>query len=636
MRGNNSLLFIVCCLLLCVLSVNEAKAVTSPQDSTKPKKPSTLNDTWHLGSEPETHQTIDTSIYNIEQYSPVQNDGIEYATSGNTGGPAFPLIYSASKTIGFNPGYNQFSVYRFVKDSVKYYKVVRPYAELTMMFGLRNEQFFQGKFANVHKEMFSYGVEFTRMFSKGSYTNQRNNTNGFNVYGIFNSKNQHWRLQADLLFNSFKSQENGGVAVSVFDSAFFQSKLAPVQLSTAENHYREVNFYLTSSYIAGKKYKEYVDDSTSKDKLMPLFRISHVFNVERSRHKYRDRDPHENPEFYNTLYNPDSVFNDLDYVKLGNALQLEYKWRKLVNDTAYEDKNFMVSAEAGFDYYLLKQNLIDNNFGNLYVGGTVRNNSMAKSRLIYKGTVKYYLYGWNQHDFLVDGSVGYDFGKWGTVTGNATYQLNEAPYIYERYTAHPGYWSYSLPKTRTLTFGGKYQNPKWGITAEANYFNLQNLPVYPGFANPYYDLKGENFVVPHFANRTGIKGFHFDNDIWMTIPLGNSKITDYSAFLYTKHSVFYEARIFKKVLWLAIGVDLRMRYYNNPPYYDPLLGAFYPSFSNLKFMPQLDVFLNAKVKTVRIFLKLDNVLSSLGNYSLYSYPQADLSFKFGLRWRFFE
>lgn len=631
---------IIRCLLLSFLFIfylPSSIAASLAKDSINPQLSATLNDTWYLGSEPETRHVIDTTIFNLEQYNPAQNDGIEYTNAGNFGSAAFPLLFRASKTIGFNAGYNQFDLYRYKKDSVKYYQVIRPYTELAMMIGLRNEQYFQGKFANRHKEIISYGVEFTRIFSKGAYTNQRVNFNGFNLYGIFHSKNKHWKVQADLLFNSNKVQENGGVTVSVFDSAYFQKNLAPVQLREAENNYRQTDFYLTSSYIAGKKYKEYVNDSTSKNVLVPLFSISHVFNVEKSRHKFRDYAPKEN--YYNSFYHQDSVFNDLDYLKLGNALQLEYKWRKLTSDTSYENKNLVIQAVAGFDYYLLEQNFFKNNFGNLYVGGTVRNNTASRSRVVYKGTVKYYPYGWNQHDFLADAAVGYDFGKWGMLTANFTLQRNEAPYIYERYTSHPAVWNFNLPKTNTLTFGAKYQNLQWGIVAEANYYNVQNLPVYPGLANPYFNLQKENFLVAHIGNRNGIKGFHFDNDIWLTVPFANNTITDYYALLFTKHSLFYEVRVFKKVLWLATGFDLRMRYRNNPPFYEPLTGAFYPSFSNMKFVPQFDFFLNLKIKTVRVFLKVDNILSGIGlkgYYSLYQYPAPDLSFKVGIRWRFFE
>ena len=109
--------------------------------------------------------------------------------------------------------------------------------------------------------------------------------------------------------------------------------------------------------------------------------------------------------------------------------------------------------------------------------------------------------------------------------------------------------------------------------------------------------------------------------------------------LVTKHSIYYENRLFKKMLWFATGFDLRYRYQNNGPYYEPMMGAFYPTGINNKFYPVLDWFLNAKIKTVRIFLKVTNISSNIGGkgyYQMYGYPATDLSFQFGLKWRFFE
>ena len=72
------------------------------------------------------------------------------------------------------------------------------------MFGLNKENVITAKFANQHKKMFLYGVDFRRIASPGTYGSQNTDINGFNLYGIFNSKNKHWNIEADLVFNSIK------------------------------------------------------------------------------------------------------------------------------------------------------------------------------------------------------------------------------------------------------------------------------------------------------------------------------------------------------------------------------------------------------------------------------------------------
>jgi len=615
---------------------------SSPVDSvqsliTKRMVPSTKNDTWYLNAEPEKHYVIDSTIFHIEEYNEIQRNGIEYAHTGNTGTAAYPLVFSPNRSSGFNLGYNQYDLYRYCKDSVRYYQVIRPYTELSIMIGLKNEQMFQGRFANQHKGIIFYGVDFRRISSKGIYNNQKALDNSFNLYGIFNSKNKHWNVQTDLIFNSIKVGENGGVPISPFDSSFFQKTLVPVSLPSANNNYQNIDFYLKGSYNVGKKYFSGSNDSARTQSLMPVFRVSYQFNVESNKNKFRDLNPSSN--YYGDFYLKDSVFNDLNYIKIGNTLLLDYHARKLTSDSSYSEKNFIAEAQTGFDYYLISHNQLKSNASNAYVGGTFRSNSASVSHLFYRASLKYYYYGWNQNDLLVDGYVGYDFGKFGMFSGNATYQLKEAPYMFERYRSHPVNWYYNLPKTKQFAVGGKYQNIPYGLTLDVNYYMVDHLPVYPGQRNAYISSGVENIFVAHFANRNGFYGLHLDNDIWFTSSPNEGVVKRTYPMLVTKHSIYYERRIFKKVLWFSVGLDLRYNLQNNAPYYDPFLASYYPVYSTVKSFPVLDFFLNLKVKTVRVFLKVDNISSSFGPkgyYSLYGYPAADISFKVGIKWRFFE
>ena len=566
--------------LVVISIINYQLSISSPIDSIQPLfgkkgvlKPSTKNDTWFTNAEPDKHYVLDSRIFGIQYYNGVQRDGIEYTNAGNSGSAAYPLVFSLNRATGFNLGYNQFDIYRYQKDSVKYYQVIRPYAEVSMMIGLKNEQIFGAKFANQSKGVFYYGVDFNRIFSKGIYTNNKTTDNGFNLYGIYNSKNKRWNVQADLIFNSFQVQENGGVLSSPFDSFYFQKTLVPVALSYAENTYKQVDFYLKGSYNIGKKYYTRKDDSTRVKKIMPVFKISYQLNIENNKNRYRDLQPDSN--YYGDFYLQDSVFNDLNYLKIGNAVILDYHARKLTSDSSYTDKNFIATAEAGYEYFMIQQNLLKSNTSNLYVAGNFSSNAASGSKLFYKGAVKYYPYGWNAQDLLADAIVGYNFGKFGMFSGNATYQLKEAPYIYQEYTSHPVIWKYNLPKTKLFGVGGKYQNPKYGIVADLNYYVIDHLPVYPGFAFPYINTNEENVFVAHVGNRNGFYGLHLDNDIWFTAAPNDGVIRETYPMLVTKHSIYYERRLFNNALWFAVGFDLRYSWFAQSCNFGDFIACFH-------------------------------------------------------------
>ena len=232
----------------------------------------------------------------------------------------------------------------------------------------------------------------------------------------------------------------------------------------------------------------------------------------------------------------------------------------------------------------------------------------------------------------------------------ASYQLKEAPYIYENYYSISDSFHYKQPKMKTLDLGGKYTNSFLGITADLNYYVVDHIPVFAGMANPYITNGVENTFVAHFGNKNSFYGFHLDDDIWFTVAANNGVIGSTYPMLYTKHSIYYERRIFKKLLWLDVGFDLRIRYKNNAPYYDPFLAGFYPEADAMRVYPYLtsfpmitypvlDFFVNVKVKTVRVFLKVSNISSEFGPkgyFSAFHYPAADITFQAGVKWRFFE
>jgi hypothetical protein len=633
-------LLITCCLLAFALSAfAQADSNAVKPLLTKKGKLSTKNDTWFHWWEPETHFVIDSDIYNIEEYNHVQRDGIEHLNLGNTGSPTFPLVFSSPNVLGFDAGINQFDLYRFKRDSAKYYQVVRPYTELSYTLGLKNEQRFNGKFANRHKNILYYGVEFNRLFSKGIYTNQRTNDNGFNLYGIYNSKNGYWNVQADVVFNNAKVQENGGVTVDVTnkDSTSLSKLLVPVGLEVAENKYTEVDFYLKTFYNIGKKVTV-MKDTTATKVLLPMFRVSHQFNIGSNKYNYRDVSP--DSSFYGSFYGTDdSAYNYFKYVKVSNQLSFDYTGKKEITDSSSTDRNIAATATVGIDYFATNQNNLKDKFTNLYVMAVLRNNSNSGSRLVYKGVASYYFYGYNQNDLLLDAHLGYDFGKFGLLTANSSYELKEQDWIVQNFKSHSANWSNSFPKSNTLSIGGRYQLQKYGVSLMGNYYFLKNFAYFSAPDKPQIETKNTNVLVLWLAHRFAIKGFHLDNDVWFQKVVNSSNLR-FPMFV-TKHSVYYEHRVFKKVLWFSTGFDLR---YNTPFYanaYFPLTGQYYlQNVRQNKFYPVLDFFLNVKIKTVRVALKVDNISSYFGKqrgyYTAYGYPASDLSFRVTVMWRFFE
>lgn len=74
--------------------------------------------------------------------------------------------------------------------------------------------------------------------------------------------------------------------------------------------------------------------------------------------------------------------------------------------------------------------------------------------------------------------------------------------------------------------------------------------------------------------------------------------------------------------------------------FNPAMLTFYKQNNELmKYYPVADLFINLKVKSARIFLRLENIdqhLFSPGYFTAPTYPAADRGFKFGVSWMFWN
>ena len=107
----------------------------------------------------------------------------------------------------------------------------------------------------------------------------------------------------------------------------------------------------------------------------------------------------------------------------------------------------------------------------------------------------------------------------------------------------------------------------------------------------------------------------------------------------TRNTFYYSNHLFKKALFLQTGVTFNYFTEYNMNAYDPLLSEFYVQ-NERKYgaFPRFDFFVNAKVKTARLYLKAEHFNSSFSENNFYSapnYPYRDFVIRFGLVWNFF-
>ena len=104
------------------------------------------------------------------------------------------------------------------------------------------------------------------------------------------------------------------------------------------------------------------------------------------------------------------------------------------------------------------------------------------------------------------------------------------------------------------------------------------------------------------------------------------------------HQLYYQFRIFRKALEISLGGEVRLL----PEYegigYSPLHGQFFSDdTARMPFVPDADLVLNARIKTFRISVMIENAGQWLGfthNFYVRDYPRMDPLLRFSVKWLF--
>jgi len=107
-----------------------------------------------------------------------------------------------------------------------------------------------------------------------------------------------------------------------------------------------------------------------------------------------------------------------------------------------------------------------------------------------------------------------------------------------------------------------------------------------------------------------------------------------------RSTLYYSTDLFEKAMFAQIGVKAHYFDAFYADAYHPVLGEFY--VQNEKMIggyPLIDAFINAKVRTMRLFLSYQHVNSSVSNNNYFAapnYPYRDGVVRFGFVWNFFD
>lgn len=615
--SNNRFYAALLCAFFFLLSVHAHAQVAYITDSSHVR---TLSNEDRANLEGFQNNKTDTSITDFQNYYPRNS-------SGNIGLPSAPLFLKyQQRSLGFKFYQAPYQNDMISEGRVKFYQTKGPYGSLTGIAGTKQEQMFRMIFTHTFKNRLNLALGFNRYSSIGFYRRQVSFTDNLYISSNYTTKKGRAGYYAYFLFNKLKHNESGGISDN---SLFLQNprvtkQLLPVYLSQAR---REVRF-TTVEVNPWFRLNQTEDSSTVLSHV-----VDYKLNYNGNYTKYIDGALQNDlyyPYYYlDTLTTKDSthcrtISNSGRYIlrirPLFTSLQLgvknEYTQLYQYNDTTFMNN----SVEAG-----------------LFVN-TADFNAFVKTAYIYQGS--------NRNDYQLEAGVkyrlkiAYDFFKVPFVVQAKTgIEKRHPDYIYNSIYSNNFVWRNNFsPTDRTqamlsistddnrFSMGAFVQN-----TDNQLFFNSDATPSQAPVAiqSMAYFIRKDMLFFRHLGLNVGYVYQTSTEENVVSVP-------DHVL----NGSLYYEGNLFKKALNLQVGFSCQ--YFSDFYGYNymPATNVFYTQTKgSVGNYPYIDFFLNARIRPVRIFVKIDHVAQGFlgSNYSLGpGYLQNDRAFKFGVNWIFFD
>ncbi len=668
---------IICCLLASGISAQQntpppdvggdhqkgQQGEQPPQELPKEDVPDTAKLIYFYSDNP-TQRFLysDTTLGNyLDKITPARKRPLEYFTLGVPGTAAYPAFYETGFHKGVDAGLHSFDLYRVESARLRYFPgLQRAFSEFAFAVNDQNDGALTAKFARSFKDGFNFTFEYNRIFN---YNAQQKQVQGYNYQiprnrtialagGLwYHAPNEKYDGYLTFSSNVFTPFDYGGIS----DDAIFHSREGIDTSRVAPNVPVNINGTAQARYDTKEySYLQYYR-LNKKDTLKTLHKerdylISLQTTLNTSSYKYYDK--------HTTTSNPDTLWNSNDYAFYGKLLTDIRGLRYFLQTRTFENtvRVSTSSGDAGRDS--LRRLAVKTNdwfeLGLTQQLVSVRQEplSFTKNNLIAFGKWNFTpsenikaetyahltLLGANVGDYRLSGDAFLQVKNLGSLKLSAVNQLYEPTLLQKQsFVSQQQVWNNHFNKTLETSLSGSLFIDRTQTAVTGSYKLLNNYIYFDTLAAPQQSGAAISILQLVAQQNFHLGVFHLDNTVGVQKITGD--VLPLPA-LYSQNSLYFEKKIFKRVMLLRIGLDAR---YHDSWYaynYMPLTGQFFlQRKAQVPAYPLTDFFLSFKVQGFRFFVTIENIYPYLSkaatsiNYDVYHYPTPDKLFRFGFNWK---
>jgi len=582
------------------------------------------------------------------KYNYIREDDFELMPFANMGQPYnklgesffstsyYPRIGASAK----HPGY-------FEKEDVDYYNVPTPITELMFKTTMEQGQFLDALLTFNLSERFNASIAYNGFRSLGKYRYEEAQDGKFRTTFNYLGQNGRYQIRGHIAAQEMESEESGGL----LDRNQFEDDLPDFQdrakidlLYTNAN-----NRILGKRYFFDHQYKLVNHKKDSIDNNPTTLIIGHEFNYESKIYDFeqtRQNDafgqnpfltPIEDRARLKTMFNKGSVeFSSRTLGRLSGNVSL-FNYNYFFNSLLITEENTIQNKLEGEE---------------ISVGGAYTN---TIGPLHLEGNVNYTVSGeltGNNFDAL----ARYRLNDNNSVTGGIHVSSRMPDFNYLLYQSDYRNFNWqnnnTFEKVQTQSIKFSFDSKKIG-KLEAEYSALDNYTYFAStaseeeiglgqetaFVRPFQESGTIDHLKVKYEKELRYRKWALMNTVMYQEVTQDNQVLNLPQVV-TRNTLYFSSDVFKKAMFIQTGVTFKYFTSYNMNAYNPLLGEFYiQNNEELGGYPLLDLFINAKVRQTRIYLKaehLNSLFSEPNYYSAPNYPYRDFVIRFGLVWNFFS
>lgn len=598
-----------------------------------------------------SYKPIDSSFLYLQQYdkTKVQNIGIQNLGDVNT--PFISQVYKPYVLTGARLGLLPFDNLNYTLQKSQHAISKVPFTQAAYAQGKggrRGMIDFDVYHSQSHKRL-DFSVDYHSTTNDGFYARQSLSAKNllFNTY--YHSKNNRHLAAIVFAWNKTNFMESAGneqteATETLFKALPSRSRIVNVSLNNAKNIYRASDLSLQNAYFI-------LYDKTQNKGLLA---IKHNITFTKNSNYYTDAGTdfklYQNQYYFNSKNSTDSVL----FKQVSNSIEVYTPDRQqaIIGKAGIQTDQFRVLQWANKNNYTWNQK----HNHSVYAEAVLNWHKYIQS----SGYAQWFADGYNQGDYLLHLKHHIQFDALAQWQLNGQLLINNrSPFIKQSQAFNNHYvWQNELQKTKVqglivdlikqrknkTPYGAMvYGLPKTVFDIQAGLYNIDGY-TYFNTSGQIEQINSSQQCAQIVAN-THLNAGHFQWHQSIAFQKFGQTLADKILLpnWVSKTSLYYQKHIFKQASFIQFGIDASICASYTAGFYNPALQNFMLSNQSVGAYPFIDAFINAEIKTARIFFKIEHInqnLQAVNTYPNFIYtspyqPSAPMRMRIGFIWKFY-